>query len=125
MLKDMVCRRLAGWSRVWGPHTFPRHTPSLPADEDMFAEEEKEEPAAAAAGGTAQPPAAAAPAPGGPPPSAAHPAAAKPAADETDYSSWPVKELRRFLSERGVVSAGGRPGSAAQRAGQHILGLAG
>ncbi len=25
-------------------------------------------------------------------------------ADKTDYSSWPVKELRRFLTERGVVS---------------------
>jgi hypothetical protein len=24
-----------------------------------------------------------------------------------DYSSWPIKELRRFCSERGVVSAGG------------------
>lgn len=28
-------------------------------------------------------------------------------ADETDYSSWPVKELRRFLTERGVVSPAG------------------
>lgn len=25
-------------------------------------------------------------------------------ADETDYSGWPVKELRRFLTERDVVS---------------------
>ena len=37
------------------------------------------------------------------PPAAAP--AAPPAAPAVDYSSWPVKELRRFLTERGVDSS--------------------
>ncbi|KAL4422393.1 hypothetical protein ABPG75_008590 [Micractinium tetrahymenae] len=87
------------------------------ADEDMFAsdEEQKEEktkgePAqqsapAAAAPAEPAPPAAAAQA-GAPPPAAAPKPAAGAAADETDYSSWSVKELRRFLTERGVNAEG-------------------
>ena len=27
-------------------------------------------------------------------------------AEQVDYAAWPVKELRRFLSERGVNSSG-------------------
>lgn len=86
------------------------------ADEDMFAsDDEKKEgkqgvpvqQAAAAAEAAAQPaaPATAAQA-GAPPPAAAPKPAAAAAADETDYSSWPVKELRRFLTERGVDADG-------------------
>ena len=37
---------------------------------------------------------------------AAQPPAAVPEADQVDYSSWPVKELRRFLTERGVDPSG-------------------
>ncbi|KAI3429814.1 hypothetical protein D9Q98_010127 [Chlorella vulgaris] len=92
------------------------------ADEDMFAsDEERKEPqaaAAAAAGaaaavgagsGTVQqlaPSAGGPPAAGGPPQAASGPPAKAAAADATDYSSWPVKELRRFLAERGVDGAG-------------------
>lgn len=94
--------------------------PAVPADEDMFAsDDEKKEgkqgvpvqQAAAAAEAAAQPaaPATAAQA-GAPPPAAAPKPAAAAAADETDYSSWPVKELRRFLTERGVVSGRGKRG---------------
>eukprot|EP00887_Chlorella_sp_A99_P003863 scaffold11.g3863.t1 len=82
------------------------------ADEDMFAseedekekekeKEEKEKKApgqeAAGDGGAAG---GAAGAPAGPPPGGAATAAA--AEDTTDYGSWPIKELRRFLTERGV-----------------------
>ncbi|PRW60637.1 CD2 antigen cytoplasmic tail-binding 2 [Chlorella sorokiniana] len=78
------------------------------ADEDMFAEDDDKpkEPAAAApaAAAPAAAPAAAAPAAAAPPRAAAP--ARQQQADETDYSSWPVKELRRFLTERGVDSAG-------------------
>ena len=37
---------------------------------------------------------------------AAQPPAAVQEADRVDYSSWPVKELRRFLTERGVDPSG-------------------
>lgn len=81
------------------------------ADEDMFGSDDEGKeaakpqqqaaaPAAAAAAGPVG--AGAPPAPGGPPRAVAPQPASAPAADETDYSSWPVKELRRFLTERGV-----------------------
>lgn len=35
-----------------------------------------------------------------------HAAAAAPAQDADDYASWPVKELRRFLQERGMDLGG-------------------
>ena len=58
---------------------------------------QEQQPRAAPGGATAPGP----PAAGGPP--AAAPAVV---ADTTAYESWPVKELRRFLTERGQV---GRP----------------
>ena len=66
------------------------------ADEDMFASDDEDkgkEAAAPAAGGGADPTAAH----GG---GSAQPAAAGPPAtkDATDYASWPIKELRRFLT---------------------------
>ncbi|KAL4436141.1 hypothetical protein ABPG77_005589 [Micractinium sp. CCAP 211/92] len=82
------------------------------ADEDMFAsdDEKKEDQNGASAQQAAEPAEPAAPAAtpkAGPlPPAAAPKPAAAAAADETDYSSWPVKELRRFLTERGVDAAG-------------------
>ncbi|PSC74352.1 CD2 antigen cytoplasmic tail-binding 2 [Micractinium conductrix] len=79
------------------------------ADEDMFAsDEEKEKEGGGAAAAPAAPAAAAPPAAAAAPPPlrpAAPPAPAK-VEDQTDYSSWPIKELRRFLSERGVDGAG-------------------
>ncbi|KAI7844013.1 hypothetical protein COHA_002550 [Chlorella ohadii] len=74
------------------------------ADEDMFADDEDKPKEQAAAPSAAAPAAAAAAAPAAPPRAAAP--AKQQQADETDYSSWPVKELRRFLTERGVDSAG-------------------
>ena len=38
--------------------------------------------------------------------SAAASATAPEAAEEVDYASWPIKELRRFLTERGSDAAG-------------------
>ena len=61
-------------------------------------------PAAAAAAAAAPPAAAAAQAGVTQPPAAAPPAKRAQVEDTTDYGSWPVKELRRFLLERGVVS---------------------
>ena len=40
---------------------------------------------------------------------AAAPAAAPVAVDTTDYASWPIKELRRYLTERGIVRCTGSP----------------
>ena len=37
---------------------------------------------------------------------AAQPPVAVQEADQVDYSSWPVKELRRFLTERGADPSG-------------------
>lgn len=76
------------------------------ADEDMFAsDDEKDKEQGIKDGATGGGAEAAAPPPaGGPPGGGAAPAPA-PAADTTNYASWPIKELRRFLTERGVVSA--------------------
>ena len=52
------------------------------------------------AGANGTPSAAAAPAGNG------HAAAAAPAQEADDYASWPVKELRRFLQERGADLGG-------------------
>lgn len=66
------------------------------ADEDMFGDdgdegkqEEKEKEGGGADGAAAPPP-----------------AQAKPEPDTTDYDSWPIKELRRYLAERGADAAG-------------------
>lgn len=77
-----------------------------PADVPSHAEEvDKEEEKA----GSAPPAGEAAPAPAAAPSGAAEPsgssaaAAAATAEPEVDYGSWPIKELRRFLEERGQV----------------------
>ena len=38
--------------------------------------------------------------------SAAAMLATKSGAEQADYAAWPIKELRRFLTERGVDSSG-------------------
>ncbi len=112
------------------PDAFARHVsialPSRPADEDMFAsdDEKKEDQNGASAQQAAEPAEPAAPAAtpkAGPlPPAAAPKPAAAAAADETDYSSWPVKELRRFLTERGVVSGFGGASANMTAAGRQL-----
>ncbi len=37
---------------------------------------------------------------------AAAPSSAAKEAEQVDYSTWPIKELRRFLTERGVDASG-------------------
>ncbi|KAG2483126.1 hypothetical protein HYH03_018016 [Edaphochlamys debaryana] len=96
---------------------------AVDADDDMFGDDEEEgkpaakkartEPAAAAAKEAA--PAAAVPAPGpaaaakeangaaGPGPGSA--AAKEAGAGAVDYASWPIKELKRLLKERGIDSS--------------------
>jgi CD2 antigen cytoplasmic tail-binding protein 2 len=93
------------------------------ADEDMFAsddEKEKEQGGKAGASGDRAEAAAAPPPAGGPPGRGAAPAPAPVAAasDTTDYASWPIKELRRFLDERGVVRGRPRESCPALRLGQ-------
>ncbi|KIZ04688.1 hypothetical protein MNEG_3275 [Monoraphidium neglectum] len=89
-------------------------------DDDMFASDDDDKPKAAAVVRTqpppAAPPAAAAPVAAPEADSAAVPttgatAAAPPSGGSggggvTDYASWPIKELRRFLQERGQDTAG-------------------
>ncbi|GBF95150.1 hypothetical protein Rsub_07734 [Raphidocelis subcapitata] len=86
-------------------------------DDDMFADDDgapkpaapaAAAPAAAAAAASAAAPAAAAAAPPAPAPAAAPARAAEPAVagDDDGYDSWPIKELRRFLQERGEDTAG-------------------
>lgn len=77
-------------------------------DDDMFASDDEKpakRPAAAAADDErpAKRPAPAAPASGASAAAGDAPAAAAPARAPVDYASWPVKELRRFLTERGQV----------------------
>ncbi|GAB4814666.1 hypothetical protein N2152v2_001712 [Parachlorella kessleri] len=90
------------------------------ADEDMFASDDEGAAAKPQAGGEQQQQPAAPPQAGeggqgrsstaGPAPPAsgppAHRGSAAPAGDGTDYDSWPIKELRRFLTERGQDAAG-------------------
>jgi hypothetical protein len=71
------------------------------SDEEKEKQQQQQQPEAQqpSAGAPAQPPAANGVQAGGK-------AGAPPSrpADTTDYASWPIKELRRFLTERGVVS---------------------